>query len=97
MYKTINRHWRSKGGGASGAVAPGGSFWGAALLEFCEKCAATNPISKCLDFAQKRCQNARNAISETQISKGGMAPDLPSWTRLVNRLATPVFMEIVES
>ena len=96
MYKTINGHWRSNGGGgASGAVAPGGSFWGAALLEFCEKCAATNPISKCLDFAQKRCQNARNAISETQISK--ISKKNPSWTRLVNRLATPVFMEIVES
>ena len=39
----FNSHWRSKRG-ASGAFAPGGTFWGSALLEFCEKCAITNPI-----------------------------------------------------
>ena len=35
---------------------------------------------KCLDFAQKCCQNAGNAISETQISKmfpGGTCPRTP--------------------
>ena len=47
---------------------------------------------KCLDFAQKCCQNAGNAISETQISKmfrGDMPPDPPSWTRLSYVACTP--------
>ena len=34
----LSFHWRSKRGGASGAVAR------AALLELCGKCAFTNPI-----------------------------------------------------
>ena len=36
----FSSHWRGK----RGAVAPGGTFWGAALLEFREKCAITSPI-----------------------------------------------------
>ena len=48
--------------------------------EFCEKCATLQILFKCLDFAQTCCQNAGNAISETQISnifRGGMSPYHP--------------------
>ena len=39
--------WRSKGGGGggrAGQLPQMALFWGVAHLEFCEKCATTNPI-----------------------------------------------------
>ena len=58
----LSFHWRSKRGGRAGQL-PGQHFWSF----------VGNVLSqirfKCLYFAQKCCQKARNAISETQISK----------------------------
>ena len=90
------QHWRTggRGWGARGTVAPGGTFEGR-HLEFLGVFVRNMLLQirfKCLDFAQKCCQNAGNAISETQISKffeGGNAPGPPSWTRRKARTCTP--------
>ena len=62
---TVPSHWRSKG-------APGRHFLGAGTFELLGSFVRNVLLQiqfKCLDFSQKCCQNAGNAISETQISK----------------------------